>query len=239
MVDIMFLAWNRKAFTIESFQTMLANTEWERVGRLYVYDDGSSDGTREWLELQTAPVPIELQLTRFGSPVSAFADFVSRATAPAIVKVDNDVILPPGWLSESLGVLARNPQLSILGIEAMFDPSEPVVGQRGFTPASQIGGIGLFRRNIFHGELPSALGPNGERDYSGTKYWGFGAWQSHHPEAKRGWIRPSLPVCLLNLLPFEPWLSLSREYVAKGWQRPWPKPYAESRRDLWAWKYGH
>ena len=50
-VDVLFLAYNRLAFTQESFKALLENTDWQYVQRLSVYDDGSVDGTREWLEV--------------------------------------------------------------------------------------------------------------------------------------------------------------------------------------------
>lgn len=46
-VDLFYPAWNRLEFTRETFGALLANTEWPLVRELVVYDDGSSDGTRE------------------------------------------------------------------------------------------------------------------------------------------------------------------------------------------------
>ena len=49
MRDILFLAKDRRTFTEMTFGWLLENTNWDLVNRLIVYDDGSTDGTREWL----------------------------------------------------------------------------------------------------------------------------------------------------------------------------------------------
>jgi hypothetical protein len=50
-VELVYLAWNRKVFTEASFALLRANTDWDLVDRLVVYDDCSTDGTREWLHI--------------------------------------------------------------------------------------------------------------------------------------------------------------------------------------------
>ncbi len=49
-VDLLYLACNRLEFTQETFTALIANTDWQLVHELFVYDDGSQDGTREWLD---------------------------------------------------------------------------------------------------------------------------------------------------------------------------------------------
>lgn len=90
-----------------------------------------------------------------------------------------------------------------------------------------IGGIGLMRGRAFEGQrMPK---PNGR--------FGFTIWQKHHPAVVKAWLRPSLPVFLLDRMPMEPWRSLSVEYVANGWQRQWDA-YTEADRPLWNWWKG-
>ena len=49
MLDIVYLAWNRLEFTRKTFETLVANTDWSKVARIIVYDDGSVDGTGDYL----------------------------------------------------------------------------------------------------------------------------------------------------------------------------------------------
>lgn len=220
MIDILFTAWNRLAFTTAAFTSLLENTDWQHVARLVVYDDGSEDGTREWLDgaLRASPVPVVFRAERLGSPVAIMQCHINDPdAAPVFAKIDNDVCVPPGWLTATLDVLAQYPFLELLGMEAgmsgvagrdgiLFD------GFYGVESASHIGGVGLFRTSAFH--CRPAMKPDGRG--------GFTEWQ-HTYKPARGWITPDLPIVLLDRLPFEPWIALSREYVENGWQRPWPK----------------
>src|SRR5262245_1092990 len=108
-VDLLYLACNRLEFTEETFTALIANTDWRYVNKLFVYDDGSVDGAREWLEtnVNNVPAPVQFVKTNFGSPVAAMSDFIMSASAPILAKTDNDAMLPPAWLRQSLEVLDR------------------------------------------------------------------------------------------------------------------------------------
>lgn len=221
MIDLLYLAYNRLAFTKETVKAMIANTDWTQVSRLLVYDDGSKDGTREFLRDVKFPVATSLVFRKFGGPVAIMNDYLSRKPADVFAKIDNDVVLPPGWLPECLNVLGAHKELDLLGIEAFFAVQDGTV-KRKYTPAKHIGGIGLMRRRCFI-TLPK---PNGR--------FGFTAWQTANKGVIKGWLNPSLPVILLDRMPMEPWISLSSEYRAKGWQRSRP-PYNDAERTVWEW----
>jgi GT2 family glycosyltransferase len=224
----MYLACNRLEFTRETFTTLVSNTDWRYVHELFVYDDGSVDGTREWLEDNSgrAPSSIRFVKTDFGSPVTAMAHFIESASAPILAKTDNDAMLPPGWLRQSLEVLDRRPELSMLGIEALYPQDDDVHLLRSYTPAQFVSGLGLYRRAAFARSRP--------RSYQ--KWFGFEDWQrAQGPNLTPGWITPSIPVFLLDRAPFEPWSTYTSAYVRRGWQRPWPK--YESGCALWRWRW--
>lgn len=228
-VDLLFLACNRLAFTQEAFAALLENTDWNCAQTLHVIDDGSVDGTDAWLESQfgRVPCPVTFRRTRFGSPVAAMAHFIEAATAPLLAKVDNDAMMPPGWLRQSLAVLDRHPELSFLGLEALYphDPAPDI--ERGYATAEFISGLGVYRRAAFADSRPQPQG----------RWFGFEAWQA--AQGKRlvaGWIVPALPVFLLDRVPFDPWRSHTQTYVRRGWQRAWP-PYPPDSA-LWRWRWG-
>jgi cellulose synthase/poly-beta-1,6-N-acetylglucosamine synthase-like glycosyltransferase len=225
MNDLLYLAFNRLEFTRKSFETMLANTHWSAFDRLVIYDDGSTDGTREYLEDQAkkiTAVETKLVVTQRQGPVGIMVDYLSHADQDGLfAKIDNDVMVPPGWFPESYALMKRDPMIDLLGIEAMYAIGS---GPREFMPAEYIGGIGLMRRRAFAKCLPT---PRGR--------FGFTAWQQDHPRVVKGWIKPALPICLLNLVPFEPWRSLSLEYIAKGWQRDWPGFMPAEFNAYWDW----
>ena len=227
-VDVMFLACNRLEFTRETFGALRDNTDWSLVNELHVYDDGSVDGTRQWLAERIADVPCGVRFveTNWGSPVAAMRQFIESATAPMLAKIDNDAMVPPGWLGQSLDVFTLHPHLDLLGIEAMYPVDPCPVGLRTFTPAAFISGLGLYRRRVFRASGPTAF----------EKWFGLEEWQqAHGPGLVRGWITPALPLFLLDRCPFEPWMSLTEQYIARQWMRRWPK--YDPASTLWAWRW--
>ena len=252
-VDLLYVAFNRREFTEQTFRALIDNTDWAQVARLFVWDDGSTDGTWEYLcdTIPQVPVPVERRLgpgVQRG-PVAAmnwYLDNVSevdcdwwdhgpdcwrcggtgRAQIEMFAKLDNDMVVPPGWLTEMLAVTTANPMLDILGMEPMLGP--PVFGtaERGFEDATHIGGKGLIRVRAFEQCRPTPGGLNG--------YFGFTEWQRSHPAITKGWIRPELCCFGLDQLAFEPWASMTAEHEALGWARRWPA-YPEESHLYWDW----
>ena len=227
-VDLLYLTCNRLAFTQETFNTLIVNTDWDQIQNLFIIDDGSVDGTLEWLEANSHRVPAQVCRirTHFGSPVAAMVHFIESANAPLLAKIDNDTMVPPGWLRQSLDVLDRHPELDMLGIEAMYPHIDDIALPRNYTPAKFISGLGFYRKAVFSRSRPRAY----------AKYFGLEEWQmAQGRRLIRGWITPALPVFLLDRAPLHPWIEWSNEYNQRGWQRSWPKYAPDST--LWHWRW--
>lgn len=230
MIDILYTAWNRREFVGESLMWLRENTALDLVRRLYVIDDGSSDGTRELLDelLPAFDCDVILRAEQGIGPVRAIMRYLADDPLPVFAKIDSDCCVPPGWLEAMLDVLEQHPHVELLGMEAGMTrvagrDGQPFDGVYGFTPDRNIGGIGLFRTSAFTSRQP--MRPDGRN--------GFSEFQ-HSTNVVRGWITPDLACPLLNRLPFEPWRSLSQEYVAMGWQRPCGL-YGEWMEWSWEW----
>jgi hypothetical protein len=232
LIDIIYLAHNRLEFTRTTLPNLIANTNWNSVDRFIVYDDASSDGTTEYLLNYEAP-RFQVKTGEWGSPVAVMNDYLVNEgpNHSTFAKIDNDTMVPSGWLESCLYVMDADPGLDLLGIEA-FRPVQPGIIARSYDPAQFIGGIGLMRVSAFR-EAEYLPRPNGRQ--------GFTQWQERHGRVRKGWLNPALPVFLLDWLPREPWLSLTAEYVEQGWSRDWHNifpevcPYPEDRNDLWSW----
>lgn len=225
--EVLYLAWNRLEFTKATFSMLIRNTKWSMVSRLVVYDDGSTDGTAEWLAEEGMKIPVpgfEFRQVSFGAPPATMNDYLAQTEADLFAKIDNDIALPKGWLPATLSVMERYPNLELLGMEAArTGPVRKGVHRFGVEPATHIGGVGLMRTAAFHRR--PAIAAQGR--------FGFTQWQRRH-EPVRGWIKPDLRVVQLDLIPEEPWVSLTNEYIANGWNRSWPK-YDSLQPWWWEW----
>lgn len=232
MIDILYVAHNRLEMTRESFEALLANTDWSEVSQLLIADDLSEDGTYEYLDEAMERVPemtdVGIIHERFGGPVAAMNRYLDCHSegVQTFAKIDNDFVVCPGWLGDMLKTLTLNPGLDILGFEPFVgEPTMPPFA-RTIQDAPHIGGKGLIRLRTFSHCRPRPSGQNG--------YFGFTEFQTKHPHLTKAWVYPDLPCFGLDQLPFEPWVSLTQEYVERGWQRFWP-PYDARATGYWDW----
>lgn len=228
-MDILFCSWNRLAFTQASFGALLEHTNWEHVERLVVHDDGSEDGTADWLAQEIQKVPADVATIfnrqRHGGPVAAMNWYLDTIWPGfnAMIKIDNDFIVCPGWLDDIRNIAARNLDVDVIGFAPQLGPSVPTPFDRDLEPARFIGGIGLIRHRIFEACRPVATGR-----------FGWGAFQERHGAMSIAWVKPDLPMFELDRLPMDPWASLSASYVRSGWQRDWG-PYDRNAHGYWDW----
>jgi glycosyltransferase involved in cell wall biosynthesis len=227
-LDVCYFAWNRLEYTKRTFELVLANTAWEHVDRLLVFDDGSTDGTREFLDDYIGNAPVSSHLTHcgWGSPVAIMNHYLDGEPAETFAKIDSDIAVCPGWLEAMVGVLDRHPEVELLGMECGQTVSawDGWDGVYRVQRCSHTGGVGLFRSSAFLSRpRPVAHGR-----------FGFDDWQQQH-EPVRAWITPDLYVPQLDRIPEEPWLSLAAIYRKKLWARRWPTYGASWQRPYWEW----
>lgn len=242
MIDILFLAHHRSEFTEAALAALVASTNWKLVRALWMYSDGPSGSHgpvfRFCRDFSFKPLSLYCEPGEYGGPVVVMNDYLKQPDAGEVfAKIDNDVIVPPGWLDQCAAVMEAHPELDLLGIEPPLSrtpnpgtrvrvPAPELQGSHvGYAPCDAIGGIGLMRRRAFQTADP--MKPH-------SIYGGFTDWQLAHPEVKKGWIVPPLDCFLLDRLPFEPWLSLSKKYIESGQQRPWTNYEMKDSR-LWDW----
>lgn len=214
----------------------MAHTAWDNVSKVVVYDDGSEDGTYEFLRDHAQPfrrnhrkIEVELRQSNLKSPAAIMNHYIATSQADAFAKIDNDIALCGGWLEKMLQVFTTS-GVELLGMEAgmvaMQGRDGVVYEQYGAEPCSHIGGVGMMSVEAFkiRPPVPSRIGFR----------IGFTEWQDRH-DPKRAWIVPDLDVPQLDRLPFEPWISLTEEYVDKGWNRQWQKYSEEWMEPYFSW----
>ena len=259
MIDILYLAHGRPEFTEASLKALVENTELGVECGVSIYFDGD-DYPFVW-KFSDPPFPKiqKIHEQRLGGPVACLNHFIRNTSSELIAKIDNDTMVPPGWLDACVDVMRRYPGVDLLGIEpwtpdeTLFwrwsEPQLPCAimdypdGSRRFLPSirppygsgfvpravSHIGGIGIFRRSAF---VKYGLPTSNTQDGR----YGFTEWQWAHPEMTKAFLDPPLPVFLLDHLPFSPWAELSEKYERAGIQRgQWGKYDAEKHKALWSW----
>jgi glycosyltransferase involved in cell wall biosynthesis len=214
-IELLLLTWNRLEYTKVALRCLKDNTNWDLVSRLVIYDDGSEDGTVDWVReyANTFPVPaFDLREIHFGAPAATMNDFLATCEAPLFAKIDNDIAVPPGWLDVMNDVMMRYGDLELLGMEyGQTLPGPPADGEEyKAMPCRHIGGVGLMRTAGFFSRPP--IGSRGRS--------GFTEWQ-HRYQPRRAWVTPDLPVVHLDRLRHRRWKRLAEEYIEKGWSRDW------------------
>lgn len=240
MIDVLYLAHGREEFTAASLAALDVNTTKKLVNEFRIYtDDADTSGAmfmKPWSVVNTLG---------FGGPVAIMNHFLSVDGGSQIfAKIDNDVIVPPGWLEAATAVMLANPDLEFLGLEPPASRTRNPGTQkrvtapenvfenvgypsRGYVDCDAIGGVGLMRRSAFSSR--PAMVPSGPRGVGG-----FTNWQQEN-KVRAGWIVPPLKLFLLDRLPFEPWLSLAKQYNASGISRPWTNYDPADVGSLWGW----
>jgi hypothetical protein len=238
--DILYLAHGRPEFSSVSFLNLLRNTNWSPVSGFYIYTDGQTWSAPGIIDLANSfRLPkFYVDPQHYGGPVAVLRHCLTLPGAEYVCKIDNDTMVPPRWLESSLDVLSRY-SLDLLGLEAwapdpmVFPPHCPTIrtGSNHIRPTPHIGGIGFFHCETFFMKEPiRSHGPQGR--------YGLTEWQWKHPESRKAFLDPALPVFLLDHLPMEPWKTLNARYDQEGQQRRVWGAYPEECKGLWEWWEG-
>lgn len=115
MVDIGIVTWNRLTLTKKCLNALADNTL--HPHRIFVADNGSTDGTREYLQDLLSQGRIN-RLLLFSSNVGiapASNSLWELSDSDSFVKIDNDIeVRRPDWLSDMVHLCRRNPEIALL-----------------------------------------------------------------------------------------------------------------------------
>ena len=121
--DLILLSWNSLEFTRPCVESLLAHTA--PPCRLIIVDQNSNRETQEYLRsVQSTPsVRVELIVNPKNLGFSEGMNVgLRQAAAPYACFLNNDILLPPGWLEEMIAVLESDPSIgSVCPASNTFD----------------------------------------------------------------------------------------------------------------------
>jgi GT2 family glycosyltransferase/tetratricopeptide (TPR) repeat protein/2-polyprenyl-3-methyl-5-hydroxy-6-metoxy-1,4-benzoquinol methylase len=109
--SIILVTYNQLAYTPQCLESLRRHTP--EAHEIIVVDNGSTDGTVEYLRAQTDIRCIELA-TNLGFPAAANLG-IEAAQGDNLLLLNNDTVVTPDWLKRLLGVLHSDPRIGIVG----------------------------------------------------------------------------------------------------------------------------
>ena len=120
-VDLLMITWKRLPYVEKMLERLLGDpTDF----RLYCWDNGSTDGTAELLRSVTDP-RLHLLHTHHENVMQAEPTrwFLANATAELIGKVDDDTLVPTGWIEKISAAFNQHDELGMVGCWT-FEPED-------------------------------------------------------------------------------------------------------------------
>ncbi len=123
MIAVVVLTYNRLHLLRRCVEDVLLRTS-EKTREIVIWDNGSRDGTREYLEgLDDDRIRVVHHVDNIG--MNAYARAFAMATQDYLVELDDDVIeAPPRWDETLLDAFLRIPKIGFLSASLVDDPND-------------------------------------------------------------------------------------------------------------------
>lgn len=180
MTDILYITFNRLAYTRKTLPAMIENAGADFM--LTIVDNGSRDGTVEYLQVARKKYGRFIKTIIFNRENQGIAqptnEFWKQSKATFLGKVDNDTLVPPGWLAR---LLDAHHKADTLGVIGGFHFHKDYVNQEALErrvmningvsliPDSHIGGCCYLLRRSVQQRLGSLI-PLGTKTHGWTWY---------------------------------------------------------------------
>ncbi|MBD1939479.1 glycosyltransferase family 2 protein [Microcoleus sp. FACHB-68] len=112
-VDLLLITWNRREYVEKTLPTIFNDPS---DFRLYCWDNGSQDGTADLIASINDPRVVKRQFN--SENVGQYKPcmwFFETAASDVLGKVDDDILLPAGWVDRIAPMLRKEPKFGMLG----------------------------------------------------------------------------------------------------------------------------
>ena len=114
-VHILFLTFNRLSYTRKTLPALLESADTNSC-QICIVDNGSTDGTVEYLQKLIHPQIERVIYNRKNEGlVKPTKKFWKDSKAEFIGKIDNDILVPKGWIEKLVYSHQKIPQLGVVG----------------------------------------------------------------------------------------------------------------------------
>ena len=119
MIELAFIAYNRLEYTRKTLESVLADPSDSFT--LTIWDNASTDGTREYLRDVSDPRIGDVVLSDDNiGQVAAVNTIWSRSKATLVGKLDNDCLMTPGWADTLAAAHEDIPELGVVACWHFF-----------------------------------------------------------------------------------------------------------------------
>lgn len=128
-LSVVIPLWNQLQLTQQCVQSLLENTGASL--ELVLVDDGSSDGTREWLSSEELADPAgRARIVTHFNEANRGVNYswnrgLERVSGRYVAVCNNDIIFAPGWDTPLLDALDANGSLGVVSPYHTFGPETP------------------------------------------------------------------------------------------------------------------
>lgn len=170
---LMLVTYNRLDLTKRMMDSLLSNTS--GYYQLFIVDNGSTDGTVEWLKdlKERCNIYIHLHFNEKNKGIAVGRNqclkMTSECNSEFLSTLDNDIEVHEGWLEECKDILKANPKFVVgLNMEGVRYPIKTKNGKSfQIKPAGNLGtACTVFRRDLHNqiGFFTTEFGLYGEED---------------------------------------------------------------------------
>ncbi len=111
-VELLLITWNRREYVEKTLPKLLEDPS---DFRLYFWDNGSSDGTADLINSVDDPRVVKRHLNPENvGQTQPCLWFFETSTSDVIGKIDDDILLPPGWTERIAPMIRKEPKFGML-----------------------------------------------------------------------------------------------------------------------------
>ena len=114
-VHILFLTFNRLYYTQKTLPALLESSDTASY-QIRIVDNGSTDGTVEYLQKLSHPqIETVIYNNKNEGLVKPTKQFWKESNAEFVGKIDNDILVPKGWIEKLVEAHHKIPELGVVG----------------------------------------------------------------------------------------------------------------------------